>query len=320
MMTDDSGQQIPRPTPSLHPEPAEGNGNVEGAGRADSTRPAGQSVGGARPPRRTDALSVAIILLASALGLVAFLYPFFLPHQADSGTLAHANDAPLVFIVVLILCLAAVFASLTSQQMTSKLVALLGILTALSAVLRTIPGPAGFNAIFLLPILSGYCYGPTFGFMLGVLSLLVSALIGGGVGPWLPYQMLATGWVGMLSGLLPELKGHRRVEPIMLAIWGGVLGLIFGAIMNIWFWPFLMGGGTGFDQGTPGGTWQPGMGVLATLRAYLTFYVVTSLWWDAWRAVGNALLLLLFGGAILRVLRRFRSRFRFDVLPEVISE
>jgi len=61
------------------------------------------------------------------------------------------------------------------------------------------------------------------------------------------------------------------------------------------------------------------MGVLATLRAYLTFYVVTSLWWDAWRAAGNALLLLLFGGAILRVMRRFRNRFRFDIVPEVIA-
>ncbi len=68
------------------------------------------------------------------------------------------------------LCLAAVFASLTSQQMTSKLVALLGILTALSAVLRTIPGPAGFNANSLLPILSGYCYGPAFGFMRAVVA------------------------------------------------------------------------------------------------------------------------------------------------------
>ena len=130
----------------------------------------------ARPaPRRTDPLSLAISLLASVLGLAAFLYPFLLPGRGESGTdtMAHANDAPLVFVVLLILCLATVFASLTSQQMTSKLVALLGILTALSAVLRTIPGPAGFNAIFLLPILSGYCYGPTFGFMLGVLSLLV---------------------------------------------------------------------------------------------------------------------------------------------------
>jgi len=275
----------------------------------------------ARPaPRRADFLSIAISLLASVLGLAAFLYPFLLPGRADSGAMAHANDAPLVFVVLLVLCLATVFASLTSQQMTSKLVALLGILTALSAVLRTIPGPAGFNAIFLLPILSGYCYGPTFGFMLGVLSLLVSALIGGGVGPWLPYQMLATGWVGLLSGFLPEWKLHRRLEPIMLAIWGALVGLIFGAIMNIWFWPFLAGGATGFDHaGDLGGVWQPGMSVWATVRAYATFYAITSLWWDAWRAAGNALLLLLFGGAILRVLRRFRSRFRFDIVPEVIT-
>lgn len=269
------------------------------------------------PPRRDDPVALAIALLASALGLAAFLYPFLLPGRADSGAMAHASDAPLVFVVLLILCLATIFASLTSRQMTSKLVALLGILTALSAVLRTIPGPAGFNAIFLLPILAGYCYGPTFGFMLGVLSLLVSALIGGGVGPWLPYQMLATGWVGLLSGCLPELK-YRRLEAIALAAWGALVGLIFGAIMNIWFWPFLAGGAVGFEQ-TPNGVWQPGMGVIATLRAYATFYAVTSLWWDAWRAAGNALLLLLFGGAILRVLRRFRSRFRFDIVPEVAT-
>ena len=85
----------------------------------------------------------------------------------------------------------------------------------------------------------------------------------------------------------------------MLAVWGGVLGLIFGVIMNIWFWPFLAGGASGFDQ-TEGGVWQPGMSVLATLRSYLTFYVVTSLWWDAWRCMGNALLLFFFGGPILR--------------------
>ena len=105
----------------------------------------------------------------------------------------------------------------------------------------------------MLPILAGYCYGPTFGFLLGSLSLLVSALIGGGVGPWLPYQMFATGWVGLLSGWLPEFPRHRRWEPVMLAVWGFALGLIFGAIMNIWFWPFLAGGAQ------PGQGWQPGM-------------------------------------------------------------
>ena len=47
------------------------------------------------------------------------------------------------------------------------------------------------------------------------------------------------------------------------------------------------------------------------------FYVVTSLWWDAARAAGNALLILLFGGAVLRVLRRFKRRFAFELAPVV---
>jgi energy-coupling factor transport system substrate-specific component len=265
-------------------------------------------------PRPPAFLSAGIIAMASLLGLGAFLYPFFRPSIQASGMMAHASDAPLLFVLLLVLCLGAVFASLTGGQLTSKMVAVLGILTALGAVLRIIPGPAGFNAIFLLPILAGYCYGSTFGFLLGALSLLVSALIGGGVGPWLPYQMLSTGWVGMMSGWLPEFRTHRRWEPVMLAAWGFALGLIFGALMNIWFWPFLAGGAQ------PGQGWQPGMSIWPTLRNYLAFYIATSLWWDLGRAIGNALLLLLLGAPVLKVLRRFRSRFRFEATPVVLVE
>jgi hypothetical protein len=38
------------------------------------------------------------------------------------------------------------------------------------------------------------------------------------------------------------------------------------------------------------------------------------------RAIGNALLLLLLAAPVLKVLRRFRSRFRFEVTPEVVVE
>jgi energy-coupling factor transport system substrate-specific component len=175
---------------------------------------------------------------------------------------------------------------------------------AVNAVLRAVPGPAGFSAVFVLPILTGYAYGPMFGFLLGALSLLVSALIGGGVGPWLPYQMFATGWMGMLSGLLPDMKRLGKGEPAILAVWGGALGLVFGA-MNIWFWPFIAGGAQGGD------TWQPGMPIWETVRSYAVFYVATSLAWDMARAGGKALLILFFGAPILRVLRRFQRRFRF---------
>jgi energy-coupling factor transport system substrate-specific component len=100
----------------------------------------------------------------------------------------------------------------------------------------------------------------------------------------------------------------------MLAVWGFTVGLLFGAIMNIWFWPFLTGGA---QQGQG---WQPGMSIWPTVRNYLAFYIATSLWWDMARAIGNALLLLLLAAPVLKVLRRFRSRFRFEVTPEIILD
>ena len=79
------------------------------------------------------------------------------------------------------------------------------------------------------------------------------------------------------------MKRLGRWEPVILAVWGGVLGLLFGVIMNIWFWPFLAGGAQS------AGGWQPGMPIWDTVRSYAVFYMVTSLWWDMGRAAGNAL-------------------------------
>ena len=162
----------------------------------------------------THWLNAAILLLASAIGAVAFVAPFFSLETAlpgDGGALSHAADAPFFLILLIVICLGAVLLNLSAGQMNTRTVAVLGILTAFNAVLRALPGPGGFNAIFFLPILAGHVYGATFGFLLGSLSLLVSALLGGGVGPWLPFQMFATGWVGMLGALAPKtVEGTTR--------------------------------------------------------------------------------------------------------------
>lgn len=255
-------------------------------------------------------LNAAILVIASLIGLAAFLYPFFVPQQREGfEALAHTQDAPLVFAAVVVLCLAAALNSLSAGLLDVKLVAVLGILTAVNAVLRGVPGPGGFSLVFLLPILCGYAFGPTFGLLLGVFSLAVSAFIGFGIGPWLPYQMLSAGWVGLLSGLLPHLDRRPRVEALMLAAWGLLIGFAFGALMNVWFWPYV------FSAGQSELYWQPGLTALEALRRYALFYVVTSLWWDLVRAAGNFALLLLLGAPILRLLRRFRQRFYFSTLP-----
>ena len=213
-----------------------------------------------------------------------------------------------MFIVLVILSLGAVMGNMVgSGGLNAKVIATLGVLTAINAVLRAVPGPTGFSGIFALPILTGYCFGSTFGFLLGALSLAVSALLGAGIGPWMPYQMFALGWVGLISAWLPDLRHRPKIEIAMLAGWGLFSGLAFGVVMNIWFWPFV------FDPGQAGLYWEPGIGPWQTLQRYWAFYVITSLWWDLGRAIGNAALIALFGMPILRLLRRFGRRFTFEL-------
>ena len=253
-------------------------------------------------------LNAAILAVASLIGLGAFFYPFLAPQQtAGPQAMAHAQDAPLLFILLVLLCLGAVLSNLSAGMMNAKLIAILGVLTAVNAVLRGVPGPAGFTLVFLLPILCGYVYGPTFGFLLGVFSLAVSAFLGFGIGPWLPYQMFSAGWVGLLSGLLPRLETHPRAEALMLALWGLFLGFAFGLLMNIYFWPYV------FTPAQSEMYWQPGLSLIETAQRYALFYIVTSLWWDLARAVGNFVLLLLFAAPVVRLLRRFQQRFFFEV-------
>jgi energy-coupling factor transport system substrate-specific component len=253
-------------------------------------------------------LNALILGVASLIGLASFLYPFYQPPaQSAGGAMSHGSDAPFVFGLLILFCLGAVLGNLESRHFNSKMVAALGILTAVNAVLRAVPGPAGFSAIFFLPMLAGYVFGPTFGFLLGALSLLVSAFIGGGIGPWVPYQMFASGWVGLTSSWLPNLRRWRWAETVMLATWGLAWGFFFGAVMNLWFWPYV------FTPGDEGMYWQPGIGLAETLKRYAAFYALTSLWWDLVRAGGNALLLLFFAAPVVKLLRRFQQRFHFDI-------
>jgi len=251
-----------------------------------------------------------ILLLATLVGVAAFAYPFFNARvQPGPTSTAHAEDAPLVTLVLTLLCVTIVVANLTSRQMSARTIAVLGVLSAVNAVLRAVPGPAGFSAIFFLLALCGYVYGSTFGFLMGVLSLLVSALIGGGVGPWLPYQMLSTGWIGLTSGWLPNLRRWQRAELGMLAIWVALWGFVFGAIMNLWFWPYVSA-----MQATSGQNWEPGLRLYEGLKRYGAFYVTTSLWWDVWRAAGNAALVIFLGTPLIKVLRRFKHALGFEAV------
>lgn len=264
-------------------------------------------------PHASSAVSAAILVMTTLLGVWAFIYPFFVPQTRSEETAAHAADAPLILLMVVVLCLGAIVADLETRAMDSKTVALLGVLVATNALLRPVQGPGGSSFILILPILGGYVFGPLFGFLLGSLSMLVSAIFTGGVGSWMPYQMLTVGWVGLVSALLPSrfmsTLWRGRAERWLLSGWGALLGLLFGAVMNLWFWPYIA-----LDSSyLPEQVWQPGAGLGDAVQRYSTFYIATSLPYDFWRAAGNAAIIAFLGPPVLRLLRRYRQRFFFKV-------
>jgi energy-coupling factor transport system substrate-specific component len=276
-------------------------------------------------------LKGALYGLSMAIGLLAFIYPFLAP--LSPGILmgqAHARDAPLLLTLLVGLCFLVLLLEVQGQIVNAKFVALLGVLVSINAVLRfvevAIPAPGGFSPIFPLIVLTGYVFGGRFGFLMGALTLLVSALITGTIGPWLPYQMFTAGWVGMSAPLCRPVvhlvsraitlcrcpaEGRTRraliVELATLCAFSALWGLLYGAIINVWFWPFAVG--------PANQQWTPGSGVLEALEQYAAFYLATSLVWDSIRGIGNVLLLLAFGAPALRALRRFRRRFAFSYDP-----
>jgi energy-coupling factor transport system substrate-specific component len=258
--------------------------------------------------RRTNLIplrgrSGAALTVVSAVGVVAFGWPFFTePGSALDNS--HSGDAPILFVAILPLLAAIVLAELTSGGMDAKSVAMLGMLSAVGGALRALgPGTAGLEPSFAIIIIGGRVFGRGFGFVLGAVTVFTGALITGGVGPWLPFQMMAAGWVGFGAGCLPRAGG--RVELAWVAGYAFAAGLLFGLVMNIWFWPFASYG--------PETSFVAGDQMTANLGRYATFYITTSLLWDLGRSVLSVLVIGFAGSALLRALRRAGRRAAFDV-------
>jgi energy-coupling factor transport system substrate-specific component len=248
--------------------------------------------------------SSLLLLVATVFGVVAFGWPLLLhPHGAQNS--AHSSDAPWVLMAFIPLLLAIVMAELSDGSMDAKAVALLGILAACFAALRVpSPGIDGFEPEWFILVLSARVFGRGFGFVLGAVSLFASALITGGVGPWLPFQMLAAAWIGFGAGCLPPMRGWA--ERVMLAGYGVVAALVYGLLTNFWFWPFI-GSTTTYS-------FQAGAGTVENLHRFLFFDLTTSMGFDLTRAATTAALILVLGRPVLAALRRASRRAVFEPL------
>jgi energy-coupling factor transport system substrate-specific component len=252
--------------------------------------------------------SAATLMLASAAGLAMFAWPLLV--RVDASSTGHGADAPFVFMAILPVVILVVIAELSEGGMDSKALAVLGVLAAVDAALRPLgAGVAGIETVFFLLVLAGRVFGAGFGFVLGCVSMFASALLTGGVGPWLPFQMMCSAWIGMGAGLLPR-RVSGRLELAMLVGYGIVVAYGFGFLMNLWFWPFSVG--VDVPGGSGGVSYVPGDPVLENLHRFVTYTLLTSTFgWDTGRAVANTVAILVLGPTVLATLRRASRRAAF---------
>ena len=251
---------------------------------------------------RISPRSAVVLAVASFAGLMMLCWPLLL--QAGTG---ERVDPPFVFLGLLPIVIAVVLAELNEGGLDPRVLAVLGVLSAANAILRGIsPGTAGVELTFFLLILGGRVFGPGFGFALGCTSLFASALVTAGVGPWLPYQMLVSAWVGMGAGLLPRRVTGRN-EIVMLAAYGVVSAYAFGLLMNLSGWPFALGiavpgheGSLDFVAGAP---------LAENLQRFAVYTLLTSTGsFDTGRAITTAVAIAVLGPAVLTTLRRASRR------------
>lgn len=248
--------------------------------------------------RRAEPLLFALV---SALGLAAFGLPLWSVVPASTALLVSLVVASAAVLVAV---------ALQSRRLSARLVAVLAALISVDAALRlaVVVGLAGFSPIFFLILVAGYVFGPSIGFAMGALTLALSAVFTAGFGPWLPYQMLGCGWVGAGAGVIGLITRRRPSGPAMLLLAGcGVIaGFGYGALLDLWQWPLLVGAGPSTIS------WAPSLPFGEMARRFGAFYLATSLVYDSFRAGGNAVLILLLGQPVVTALLRFRRRFLVD--------
>lgn len=246
------------------------------------------------------AREAAPLVGASVLAAAGFAWPLVTPALPTD-----ARSAVPVVALALLPALVVVVALVVDRAVpTASTIALLGVLAAVGAAIRIAgTGVGGVEAVFIVLILAGRAYGARFGFLLGMLTIALSSLLWGGVGPWTPFQMFASAWVAAGAGLLPRrLPGGARVaarvEVAILALYGVAAAYAFGLVMNLWFWPFAVGAGAEIS-------YEPGAPVGQNLAAFGLYSLVTStLTWDTVRAVTTAIGIAVIGRGALAALRR----------------
>lgn len=242
------------------------------------------------------------MIITSLIGLFAFLWPFLMQ---KNSLLSSNSDLAGIFILIMVpLVLLVALADIMQGGIDSRSLAILGVMIAVVAAVRPLGGGvAGLEPVWAIIIIGGRALGASFGFVLGAIGILGSAVLTGGIGPWLPFQMMIAAWVGAGAGLLPKLK--PRSEVILLAIYGIFVGFFAGLLLNLWFWPFANGL-------LPEISFQPGLAISEQLVRWIRFSLLTSFGFDLPRGILTGTLLFFLANPLLKAMRRMTKKANFN--------
>ena len=241
--------------------------------------------------------NIVVLSSASLFGLAGFVWPFFYKGE-------NLPKTQIFFLLATAFAFILVALEISSARLDAKSIALLGVLSALIAALRPLgAGAVGIEPMWFILILSARVFGPSFGFLLGIISMFTSALLTGGLGPWLGYQVFAAAWIGFGAGLLPRaIRGKKEI--FLLICYGVVAAELFGILMDLQFWPWALGTNTQLS-------FSPEIGLADNVSRFMTFHLATAMAWDIPRAVFTVSLIAFTGRSVLTALRRTHTRAAF---------
>ncbi|MGD1061004.1 MAG: ECF transporter S component [Methanomassiliicoccales archaeon] len=225
-------------------------------------------------PKWSTLLTIASIVMAAILILMAIFLNAVVAQYA----------AFLSFLLVLLIILV-IFAKFEESAMTSKEVALIGILAAITAASR-IPFAAlpNIKPCTFLIIAVGLVFGSLAGAMVGSMTAAVSNIFFG-EGPWTAWQMVAWSMVGIVAGYIGKRWPGYGVKD--LVILGIVLGIAFNELMDFSSWITFYG---------------------ANPNLFIPTFVY-GLPFLALHVIGNVIFALALGGPVLALFKRFHKRF-----------
>ena len=248
--------------------------------------------------------SLITLLATSAISALGFLWPFLINEKQGHPQWIFLLATPCALLLLMI--------SVSNKDLDSKSIALLAVLSALIAALRPMgTGAVGIEPMWFVLILAARVFGPSFGFLLGTISMFLSAILTGGLGPWVAYQSFAAGWIGLGVALIPRgLRGKSEI--FALALYGVVAAEFFGIAMDLQFWPWTLGADTQLS-------YVAGAAFATNFSHFISYHFLSSMAWDIPRAIFTASLILMTAKPVLHTLRRAHTRAAFMTPIEFIE-